>query len=66
MIRLDATQFSVVAVCSLCPWRSLAGDRLTGAERGRRHNATDHPNDQQTAAAARQQAYRARKAAGRP
>ena len=65
MIRLDKTQHSIVVVCTLCPWRIMATLELAGAEAGRQHNSTNHPNDTQAAAAARQQAYRARKAAQR-
>ncbi|ASM62373.1 hypothetical protein SEA_TAJ14_5 [Arthrobacter phage Taj14] len=64
MIRLDKTQFSIVVVCTLCPfWRSLHNDKDLALAAGRRHNTTAHAGDNSTLSAARQQAYRARKAA---
>jgi len=64
VIRLDKTQFSVVVLCTHCPsWRALRNDKITGAEAGRQHNLVEHAGQDNTLSAARQQAYRARKAA---
>jgi hypothetical protein len=50
-IRVDFTQHSCVAVCSLCGWRGLAGDR-TGAWRlSRAHELRAHPGETQAARA---------------
>ena len=66
MIRLDKTQHSVVVLCSECPeWRAVRLDAPAGIAAGRQHNGTEHAGDTGTSTAARQQAYRARKAAAR-
>jgi hypothetical protein len=63
-IRLDKTQFSVVVLCSHCPsWRALRNDKDAGLAAGRQHNLVEHAGQDNTLTAARQQAYRARKAA---
>ncbi|ALF00672.1 hypothetical protein SEA_DECURRO_5 [Arthrobacter phage Decurro] len=64
MIRLDKTQFSIVVLCTLCPtWRALHNDKALALAAGRQHNLTAHEGEDNTLSAARQQAYRARKAA---
>ena len=64
MIKLDKTQHSIVVLCTSCPsWRVMASTPAGAHEFGRLHNRTHHPNDLQAASAARQAAYRARKAA---
>lgn len=64
MIRIDKTQFSVVVLCTKCPgWRVLRNDKVAGETAGRQHNLTEHAGDTAALSAARQRAYRARKAA---
>ena len=50
-IRLDFTQHSCVAVCSLCGWRGLAGDRTEGWRLARGHERRAHPGETQAARA---------------
>jgi len=65
MIRLDKTQFSVVVWCTHCPnWRAMRDSPAAGYAAGRAHNLAEHAGEDNTLTAARQQAYRARKAAG--
>lgn len=52
MIRLDYTSESVVAVCSLCPWRTLAFDRPSAWRSARRHEQRSHPESRQATKAA--------------
>lgn len=64
MIRLDKTKFTVLVWCTHCPsWRELRGDAEAAYAAGRAHNLAEHAGQDNTLSAARQQAYRARKAA---
>jgi hypothetical protein len=50
-IRIDFTQHSCVAVCSLCGWRGLAGDRTEAWRQSRSHELRAHPGETQAARA---------------
>lgn len=41
--KIDASATSVVAVCLVCPWRSIADDRLTALRQYRHHELRAHP-----------------------
>lgn len=47
MIRLDFTQYSVVAVCDLCPWRGIGQDRANAWHLSAQHEKSCHPDTTQ-------------------
>lgn len=42
MIRIDATENSVVVVCTVCGWRTMTGTRSAAWSAGHHHDRAAH------------------------